>query len=198
MVWIPTVRVDVLMETEPLELSVPVPSCVVPSRKLTVPVGVALPTVGLTFASNVMLLFAAMLLVLACSVVAEGSAPTFIATAEDTLLTSPLSPLYESVIECAPIVMNVDVQVATALELSVPVQSNCAPSWNTTLPVGTPVPLVGTTTAVSVSRPPAGIEAEVTLRWVVVEVTEAETVTLTAADVLALSVVSPAYEAVME
>ena len=103
MVWIPTVRADVLIETEPLELSAPVPSGVIPSRKLTVPVGVPLPTVGLTFASNVTLLFAAMLLVLACSVVSDGSAPTLIVSAEETLLTSPLSPPYDAVIACAPI-----------------------------------------------------------------------------------------------
>jgi hypothetical protein len=79
-----------------------------------------------------------------------------------------------------------------------PVQSGCDPSRKTTLPVGVPLPVVGTTAAVRVTLPPVGTEGALALSRVVVDATDAETVKLSAEDVLALSYVSPAYAAVME
>ena len=53
MVWLPTLRVEMLKVATP-PLSVPVPIVVAPSRKFTVPVGVPVPgATGATVAVNV-------------------------------------------------------------------------------------------------------------------------------------------------
>jgi hypothetical protein len=52
---VPAARALVLKEAAPLALRVAVPSAVVPSRKVTVPVGVVLPDAGATVAVNVTL-----------------------------------------------------------------------------------------------------------------------------------------------
>jgi hypothetical protein len=79
-----------------LEPTVPVPSVVVPSAKVTAPVGVALPDAGVTFAVNVRLVplaadvaEAAIVVVVA---ITTGAALTVTATAVEVLPRKLLSP----------------------------------------------------------------------------------------------------------
>jgi hypothetical protein len=88
------VREVVLKEAEPLALRVAVPRAVVPSRKVTVPVGVVLPEVGETIAVNVTLW--PILICVAEAVnavdVATNVCETVTVTAEDTELELVVLP----------------------------------------------------------------------------------------------------------
>lgn len=141
----PTASVDVVKVATPLPLSVPVPRAIVPSRKVTVPVGV--PEVpDLIVAVNVT---GAPLDVEAAEltnavVVALAAAGVMVSiTAAEVLPAKFVLPLYLAVIECVPTVRVDVVKVATPLPFSVPMPSVAVPSRNVTVPAGAP-PLLAT------------------------------------------------------
>jgi len=152
---VPTASVDVVSDATPLPLSVPVPRAIVPSRKVTVPVGVP-DVLDLIVAVNVT---GAPLDVEAAEltnavVVALAAAGVMVSIAAAEVLPAKLAvPLYLAVIECVPTVSVDVVKVATPLPLSVPVPSKVVPSRNVTVPVGVP-PLPSLTVAVHVTGIP--------------------------------------------
>jgi hypothetical protein len=114
-----------------LPLSVPVPSAVAPSRKVTVPVGVALPDAGDTVAVKVMLVPLTALVDEALSAVEVATAMTGFTvtlTAGDVLALKLVSPGYTAVKLCVPVVRPLVVYVATPEALTAPVPNTVAPS----------------------------------------------------------------------
>jgi hypothetical protein len=78
-----------------------VPSVVVPSRNVTVPVGTAVPDAGATVAVNVILVPLTTEVALAASAVeVPTGALTITLTAADVLAEKFASPAYDAVIEC--------------------------------------------------------------------------------------------------
>ena len=76
----------------PVPSSAPVPMLVPPSKKVTVPVGTALPAEAATVAVNVMLVPLTALVADEASVVVVAVAFTLIETADDTLVLKLESP----------------------------------------------------------------------------------------------------------
>ena len=92
MEWVPTARLEVENATVP-PMSVPVPSVAVPSRKVTVPVGVPAPGVfTLTVAVNVTLWPKAEGLVSEATLVVVASGLTVWLRAPEPLAASLVSP----------------------------------------------------------------------------------------------------------
>jgi hypothetical protein len=92
---IPTARFEVVNVATPEPFSVPVPSVLVPSMNVTVPVGVVPPVGGTTVAVNVTLLPTVMLLAVVISVVVlvPIAAVTVTITAVEVLPAKLVSPL---------------------------------------------------------------------------------------------------------
>jgi len=149
---VPTASVDVVNAATPVPFSVPVPSVVAPSRKVTVPVGVPevldlIVVVNVTGAP-----FDAEAAELTNAVAVAAGVMVSITPAEVLPAKFALA-LYLAVIECVPTV-SVDVaNVATPLPFSVPVPSIVVPSRKVTIPVGVPL-LPGLTVAVHVTGVP--------------------------------------------
>jgi hypothetical protein len=152
---VPTVSVDVVSDATPLPLSVPVPRVIVPSRKVTVPVGVpdvldlivAVNVTGVPLDVEAAELTSAVVVALA----AAGVMVSIIAA--DVLPAKFALPLYFAVIECVPTASVDVVRVATPPLFNVPVPSVVVPSRNVTVPVGAP-PMPGLTVAVHVNGIP--------------------------------------------
>lgn len=137
---VPTVSVDVVKVVTALLFSVPVPSVVVPSMKVTVPVGVP-EVLDVIVAVNVngAPLAAEAAELTNEAVVATSAAGVMVSvTAAETLPAKFALPLYLAVIKCAPTVSTDVVKVATPLVFSVPVPSVVVPSRKVTVPVGVP------------------------------------------------------------
>ena len=143
--------VDVVNVATLVLFNAPVPSVVVPSRKVTIPVGmpevldaiVAVNVTGAPLDTEAAELTNAA--VVAASVMVS-------VTAAEVLLAKFALPLYLAVMGCAPAVSIDVVKVATSLLFSVPVPSVVAPSRKATVPVG--VPLLPATVAVNVTAVP--------------------------------------------
>ena len=148
----PTVSVDVVKVATPLPFTVPVPSVVMPSRKVTVPVGVP-EVLDLIVALNVTgePLEAEAAELTSAAVVAAGVMVSV--TAAAVLPAKFALALYLAVIECAPAVSVDVVKLATPLPFSVPAPSVVVPSRKVTIPVGVPL-LPGLTVAVHVTGVP--------------------------------------------
>jgi hypothetical protein len=133
----PTVSVDIVKVATPLVFSVPVPSVVVPSRKVTVPVGVpeVLDEIVAVNVTGAPLDTEAAELTNAAVV---GVSVMVSVTAAEVLPAKFALPLYLAVIECAPTASVDVVKVATPLPFSVPVPSVVVPSRKVTVPVGVP------------------------------------------------------------
>jgi hypothetical protein len=142
-----------------LALRVPVPSEVVPSRKVTVPVGVpevvdVIVAVKVSWAP----LEAEAAEVSNAAEVAAGAAAVMVCVAGAEVLAVKLeSPLYLAVMECAPTVSVEIVKVATRLVFRVAVPRVVVPSRKETVPVGVPL-LPGVTVAVKVTGVPNAAE----------------------------------------
>lgn len=139
---------------------VAVPFVTVPSLKVTVPVGMAVPEAGLTVAVNTTVLAAAFPLLRAGLsdevspvVVATitGGATTTMLTGADTLPANVVEPANTAVIGCVPgaSVSAGTVNVADPLGSMVASPRVVAPSLNVTLPLG--IGVLAATTAVSVT-----------------------------------------------
>lgn len=134
----PTAREEVVKVAAPLEFSVAVPIDVLPSRKVTVPVGI--PAVGLaTVALKVTGWPATQGLNDEVSVTVVGMLLTTSVNAADVLEPKFVSPLYCAVIEWMPMASEDVVKVATPLELSATVPIDALPSRKVTAPVGVPL-----------------------------------------------------------
>jgi hypothetical protein len=149
---VPTVSVDVVKLATPLPFNVPAPSAVVPSRKVSVPLGVpalldVIVAVNVTGAP----LVAEAPELTTTAVVAAGV--MVCVTAGELLAVKLESPLYAAVMECVPTVSIEIVKVAVLPAFSVPVPSVVLPSRKLTLPVGVPLP-AEVTVAVNVTGVP--------------------------------------------
>jgi hypothetical protein len=129
---IPTASELVAYVATPDPFSVPVPSVIVPSRNVTVPVGTAVPDAGVTVAVNVILVPLAAVVDEAVSAVLV---PTGTVTAETTTVTAadvlPLkfeSAPYTAVTLSEPTGSAVVAYVVTAEPFSVPVPRAVVPS----------------------------------------------------------------------
>ena len=180
---VPAVENEVARVALP-ELSVAVPSEVVPSRKVTVPVAVE----GVTVAVSVTVAPVATDVGEAVSavVVAVSVEVTVMLTAGEVLVAKVVDPPYTAVIECVPAVENEVARVALP-ELSVPVPIEVVPSMKVTVPVA----VEGETVAVSVTVAPVAMDVAEEVSAVVVAVFVEVTVMLTAAEVLPAKVVDP-------
>ena len=149
---VPTVSVDVGKVATPPLISVPLPSVVVTSRKVTVPVGV-LEVLDVIVAVNVTgaPLDAEAAELSNAEVVAAGV--MVCVTAAEVLPARFALPSYLAVIECAPAVSIEVARVATPLLFSVPVPIVFVPSMKATVPVGVPL-LPAMTVAVHVTAVP--------------------------------------------
>ncbi len=94
--WVPATRLVVEYVALPVLSRVPVPSCVVPSEKVTEPVGTPLPDAGVTAAAKVRLVPTAALVAEAVNVVVvatvTGAAFTVTVTAAEVLAANVESP----------------------------------------------------------------------------------------------------------
>ena len=180
----------------PEPFSMPVPSAVAPSIKVTMPVGTPLPGFSVTVAVKVTFAPTAGFVELAINAVEVCAKATVTVTAADVLPELFVSPPYTAVIECGPIASAAVANVATPAPFSVPVPSTLAPSMNVTDPVGTPLPGFCVTVAVKVTLVPTFKLVALAIR--AVAVCARLTVTVTAADVLPELFVSPPYTAVIE
>jgi hypothetical protein len=193
----PTVSDDVVKVATALLFRFPVPRVVVPSRKVTVPVGVP-EVLGVIVAVNVTwvpLVAEAAELTNTAVVAAAGAGVMVSAIGPDVLPAKFALPAYLQVIECVPTV-SVDVaKVATALLFRVPVPSEVAPSRKLAVPVGVPE-VLDVIVAVNVTWVP--LVAEATELTNAVVVATGMMVSVAAAEVLALKLESPPYAAVME
>jgi hypothetical protein len=151
----PTVSVDVVKVATAPPFSVPLPSVVVPSRKVTVPVG-APDVVDVIVAVNVTgaPLDAEAAELTNTVVVAAGATAVIVSvSAAEVLLAKVALPEYLAVIVCVPTESVDVVKVATAPLFSVLLQSAVVPSKKVTVPVGVPeVP--GVIVAVNVTGVP--------------------------------------------
>ena len=161
---VPAVENEVARVALP-ELSVAVPSEVVPSRKVTVPVAVE----GVTVAVSVTVAPVATDVGEAVSavVVAVSVEVTVMLTAGEVLVAKVVDPPYTAVIECVPAVENEVASVALP-ELSVPVPSEVVPSMKVTVPVA----VEGVTVAVSVTLVPVATDVAEEVSAVVVAVND--------------------------
>ena len=158
--WVPTVSVDVVNVAIALLFKAPLPSEAVPSRNVTIPVGI--PEVGeVTVAVNVtgLPLDAEVAeLTNATTVGAVTSGVMVSITAVEVLLAKLALPVYLHVIECVPTASVEVVKEAAPLVFSVPTPRVAAPSRKVTAPVGVPELLV-VMVAVNVSGLPLNAEA---------------------------------------
>jgi len=149
---VPTVSVDVVKVATPLLFNVPVPSAVVPSRKVTVPVGMP-EVLNVIVAVNVTGEPPnAEAAELTNAVVAAARVMVSVTAAEELGAKFAL-PLYLALIEWVPPVSVDIVKVATPPLFKVPVPSAVVPSWKLTVPVGMPL-LPDLTVAVHVTGVP--------------------------------------------
>jgi hypothetical protein len=147
----PTESVDVVRGATALLFSVPVPSEVVPSRKVTVPVGVP-EVLDVIVAVNVTPApLGKEATELTNAVVLVTGVMVSVAAAE-VLALKLESPPYAAVMECGPTVSIEIVKVAIPL-FRAPVPSVVVPSRKVTEPVGVPL-LPGVTVAVNVTGVP--------------------------------------------
>lgn len=146
----PTVSEVVVNVAVPEPFSVPVPSVVVPSLKVTVPVGVP-ETRPFTTAVNVTDPPENAGFVLDVSAVVVFCCTTCVNTAE-VLARLLASPPYTAVMECEPTAKAAVENVATPEPLRAPVPRVVPPSLNVAVPVGVPEPV---TVAVNVTEAPA-------------------------------------------
>lgn len=148
---VPTVSVDVVNVATPVLFNAPVPSVVVPSRNVTIPVGmpevldviVAVNVTGAPLDAETVEL---------TKVAAVAAFAMVSVTAAEVLPAKFALPLYLAVMECTPAVSIDVVKVATPLLFRVPVPSVVVPSRKTTVPVG--VPPLPATVAVNVTAVP--------------------------------------------
>jgi hypothetical protein len=187
---VPTTSVDVVKVVTALLFSVPVPSVVVPSRKVTVPVGIPV-VLDVTVAVNVTgepLDTEAAELANAAAVAASVMDSV---TAAEVLPAKFVLPLYVAVIECVPTVSAAVVKVPTPLPFRVPVPSAVVPSRKVTVPVGAPV-VLDLIVAVNITGVPLDAEAaELTNTAVVAVGGAAVMVSVTAGEVLPVNLESP-------
>ena len=104
-VCVPSARVVVDMEALPVEPTDALPMGVLPSLKVTVPVGTVVPEVGETSAASIMLVPVAAEVGVAVRLVVVERVPgafTVMPTAEEVLALKVVSPWYAAVILCAP------------------------------------------------------------------------------------------------
>src|ERR1700683_1825264 len=182
----------------PEPFSVAVPSTVVPSSKVTVPVGVPEPgALAVTVVVNVTDWPKSDGFVDELTLVLVPSSPSVWLTADDVLPVKSLSPPYTTVIECVPTEREEMLKLATPEPFSVAVPSTVVPSSKVTVPVGVPEPgALAVTVVVNVTDWPKsdGFVDELTL----VLVPSSPTVWLTAGDVLPVKSLSPPYTTVIE
>jgi hypothetical protein len=184
------VSVDVVKVATAVLFRVPVPSGVVPSRKVTVPVGVpevleVIVAVNVTGAPP-----DAEAAELSNAAVVAASVMVSV-TAAEVLPAKFALPLYLAVTRCAPTESVDVVMVATTLLFRVPVPSVVDPSRKVTVPVGMPE-VLEVMVAVNVTAVPLGADrAEVTRAAVVAGSTAGVMVSVTAAEVLARNLASP-------
>jgi hypothetical protein len=176
------------------------PSCVAPSKKLSVPVRVP-AVLEVAVAVNVTLCptgdgFSEE--VTAVVVAASGAAFTTCETADDVLVANVPSPLYLAVMECVPCVSAVVERVAMPPLIATALPNCVAPSKKLMVPVSVPA-VFDVAVAVNVIPCPTvdGFNEEVTA-VVVVASASAFTTCETADEVLVAKVPSPLYLAVME
>ena len=171
-VWLPTLRAEVVKVATPLAFTVPVPRVAVPSMKLTVPVGTPEPgATGATVAVKVTDCPKAVAFEDELSVVVVLAWLTV--CVKGLLLLSLavkfVSPGYDAVIVWLPTPKAEVVKVATPLAFTVPVPRVAVPSMKLTVPVGTPAPgATGATVAVKVTDCPKVVAFEDELSVVVV------------------------------
>jgi hypothetical protein len=194
----PTLRVLVANVATPEPSSVPVPTVVAPSLKVTVPVGIPEPgALAVTVAVKVTDCPNEEGFALEVRAVVVGSLFTVWVRMVEVLVLKLPSPPYTPVMECAATVRALVVKVATPEPSRVPVPSMAAPSLNVTVPVGVPEPgAEAVTVAVNVTDWPLtdGLAEEATA----VPVPALFTVWFTVLEVLVLKLPSPAYTAVTE
>jgi hypothetical protein len=157
---VPTVSVEVVKLATAALFSVPVPSVAVPSRKVTIPVGVP-ELVDVIVAVNVsgLPLDAEAAEATMVAVVAAAATEVMVSViAAEVLLAEFALPAYLPVIECVPTASVEVVKVATPLLFSVPVPSAVVPSRKVTVPVGVPETL-DVIVAVNVTGAPLDAEA---------------------------------------
>jgi len=190
---VPTLSVDVVKVATPPLFNVPVPSAVVPSRNVTVPVGVP-EVLGVIVAVNVTgepLDAETAELINAVLVATAAFGVMVSATAADVLAAKLESPPYAAVIECDPTVSVDVVKVATPWLFNVPVPGAVVPSRKVTVPVGVPE-VLDVIVAVNVTGEPLDAEtAELINAAVVAVVAFGVMVSVTGADVLAVKLGSP-------
>src|SRR5580658_2184914 len=195
---VPTLKPDVLKVATPEPFNVAVPRTVVPSSKVTVPVGVPEPgALAVTVVVNVTDWPKSDGLADELTLVLVPSSPTVWLTADDVLPVKSLSPPYTTVIECVPTDREDVLKVATPEPFSVAVPRTVVPSSNVIVPVGVPEPgALAVTVVVNVTDWPKsdGLAEVVT----VVLVPSSLTVWLTADDVLPVKSLSPPYTTVIE
>jgi hypothetical protein len=149
---VPTVSVEVVKVATPLPFNVPAPSAVIPSRNVSVPLGVpglldVIVAVNVTGAP----LDAEAPELTSTAVVAAGVMVSV--TAVELLAVKLESPPYAAVMECVPTVSIEIVRVALPPLFSVPVPRVIVPSRKVIAPVGVPLP-VEVTVAVNVTGAP--------------------------------------------
>jgi len=188
---------DVVKAATALLFSVPAPSAFVPSRKVTVPVGVpglleeivAVKVTGAPLDAEAVELTNAAVVEL----VAAGVMVSVIAA--EVLLAKTALPAYLQVIEWVPTVSVDVVKVATALPFRVPVPSVIGPSRKVTVLVGVPE-VLDVIAAVNVTGAPLDAEAAELTNTAVVAANPM--VSVTAAEVLPAKFALPAYLQVIE
>jgi hypothetical protein len=139
---VPAESIDVLNMAITVLFNAPVPSVVVPSRKVTVPVGMpeVLDVIVAVNVTEAPLDTEAAELTNAVVVTAGVMVSV---TAAEVLPVKFALPLYLPVMECAPAASIDVVKVAIPVLFSVPTPSVVVPSRNATVPVGVP-PLLAT------------------------------------------------------
>jgi hypothetical protein len=197
---VPTASVDVVKLAKLPPFSAPVPSVVVPSRKVTVPVGVpeVLDVIVAVNVTDAPLETEAAELTNA-AVVAVGAAGVMVSmSAVEVQLAKVALPEYLAVRECVPTASVDVVKVATPLPFNAPVPRVVVPSRNVTIPVGVPE-VLDRIVAVNVSGAPLDAEAaELTITAVVPAGTAAVMISVSAPEVLLAKVALPEYLAVTE
>lgn len=201
--WVPIASEDVVKvataEPGALELKFVVASEVVPSRNVTVPVGV--PPELLTVAVNVTDWPPADGLAEETSAVAVGIAFTVSVIAEEVTELKFASPLYSTVIECRPtdsdvVVTEADTPTSVAVKSTVLPSKDVLPSRNVTVPVGVPPDPLLLTVAVNVTDWVAcdGLSEETTVAMAALPLTTC----VTTVEVVDPKFASPSYCAVIE
>jgi hypothetical protein len=152
----PTARAVVLKVAVPVVSRVPLPSELVPSRKLTEPVGTPLPVFGFTTAVNATCAPLTAVAGAAVSVVVVGVPAAMVnVTAAEFEAALPVSPPYCAVTLYTPAASVLLVNVAVPVLSSVPLPNAVVPLRKVTVPVGVVVPGFSATVAVKVTVCPA-------------------------------------------